>query len=265
MASKHFAKATPKSTMSLYVTLALKEGQTAEIPRPVPPGTSTDYIDLFAAHLGVAKGIAELLSIENGSGKRNLSKLFETSKPEPFEAGIIVRVPLPQHRHRRSIPFTIEKTWQLLATSCTAEAISRIPKDDPLKPALLCINEAIHSHDVEVRIECHERSLDLRDLGLADRTYPGDDWRDEVLLVLTGVDYRLRALTAETPLKQKVQFLLRLDPATYESLRALGPAHVRLWGRGFSTKNFLRIIDVYQYELLAGDAFHQNVLSYQDK
>ena len=265
MASKHFAKAIPRSTMTVHVTLAIKEGQAAETPRPVPPGTSTEYIDLLAAYLGVANGIAELLALENAGGKRSLLKLFKNSKPRETESGFLVQVSLPQRRHGRNIPFNIERTWQLLSTRCTAEALSRVHRDAPEKSALLCINEAIHSHGVEIRIECNESSIELRDLGLADRTHPGEDWQDEILLVLTGVDYRLRALTAETPLKQKVQFLLRLDTVSYEKLQALGPAHVRLWGRGFSTKKFLRIIEVYEYELLAGETFHQNVLSYQDR
>lgn len=265
MASKHFAKPIPRSTMTVHVTLAIREGQAAEALRPVPPGTSTEYIDLHSAYLGVANGIAELLALENRSGKRSLLKLFKNTRPTETGFGILAQVPLPQHRHGRNIPFNIERTWQLLSTCCSAEALSRVHRDAPEKPALLGINEAIHSHHVEISIECNARSIALRDLGLADRTHPGEDWQDEILLVLTGVDYRLQALSAETPIREKVQFLLRRDVISFGKLQALGPAHIRLWGRGFRTTKLLRIIDVYEFELLADETFHQNVLSYQDR
>src|SRR5690606_10476599 len=130
------------------------------------------------------------------------------------------------------------------------------------KMALLGINLALHEYGAGLRVRFMECVIELANLGEADNTLPGQPWVDEALVVIVGCDYSRRMIFTKDRKDLKINLELRLDPDTYEGLRRLGPVYLRIWGRGFSMKKSIKLLDVFWYEVVDFEEFHLSELTY---
>ena len=264
MSRKYFAPATKQSELTISLKLAIQQGKNAGDPRPIPPSTSMDFIDLHMAAYGVLKGVAQLLALENGSGKKALTNLFTRTKPEPLEDGVLFRVQLPQKATGRKKPLATNRTLALLESNLTANALSVMDNSDPFKGSLLTINELLNKHGVDLGIRFDEISLELRDLGLADRTHAGEDWQGEITVLVTETHHLNRTYLAITSDKRKVQLILTSDRKIFRKIDGRGPICLRISGRGFQTKGLLRIVQIYSHKRIPLAAFTEDLFASRD-
>ena len=261
MSRKLFSQPPRSSELAISLKLAIQQGKKAGDPRPIAPSTSMDFIDLHMAAHGVLKGVAQLLALENGAGKKSLVNLFTQTKSESTEDGVHFKVKMPQKATGRSKPLASNKTLALLESSLSANALSEMDKNDPYKDTLLTINELLNKHGVDLGIRFGDIALELRDLGLADRTRAGENWEGEITLLVTETHHLNRTFLAITPEKRKVQVILTADRRMFRKIDGRGPICLRISGRGFQTKKLLRIVQVYNHKRIPLAAFTEDLFA----
>lgn len=233
------------------------------------PTTSTcrEGRALYAAGEAVAGYVADLIAIENNGGKKSLRRLFLQAPSRIVGDNVlIIEIQLSEYRPTRTkAPLVVERTLDWLQTHTSAEALSQLQEGEPGKKALLGINLALHEFGAGLRVRFMDRIIELTNLGEADNTLPGQPWFDEALVVVVGCNYSTRTINTKDNKKLPMNLVLRLDPDTYEQLRCLGPVYLRIWGRGFSLKESIKLLDVFWYEVVDFEEFHMSELTYSKR